>query len=148
MTPRSLAVVVEDRLELGDLLEQLGQLLLEVRPAQPGEAGQGHVQDVVGLLLREVERRRGQGLEGGGPVVGAADGGDDLVQHVDGLEQSFDHVGPGPGLGQQELGPPGDHLDLVGDVVGEHLGHVERAGHAVDQRHGVHAEGGLHRASA
>ena len=50
-----------------------------------------------------------------------------------------------PGLVQQELGPPGDHLDLVGHVVGEHLGQVERAGHPVDQGHGVDAEGGLHR---
>ena len=137
--------VVQDRLELGDLLQQLGQLLLQVRPAQPGEAGQGHVQDVVGLLLREVERRGAQRLEGGRPVVGAPDGGDDLVEHVDGLEEALDHVGPGPGLRQQELGPPGDHLDLVGHVVGEHLGDVQGAGHPVDQGHRVHAERGLHR---
>ena len=37
-------------------------------------------------------------LAGRRTVVRAADGGDDGVEHVDGLEQALDDVGPGPGL--------------------------------------------------
>ena len=54
-------------------------------------------------------------------------------------------MGPVPRLAQAVLGPPGDDLDLVVDVGGDQLGQVERAGHAVDQGHRVHAEAGLQR---
>ena len=67
------------------------------------------------------------------------------VQHVDGLEEALDHVGARPGLVQQELRPAGDHFDLVGHVVGQDLGQVQRAGHPVDEGHRIDAERRLHR---
>ena len=73
------SLVGEDRLEFGDLDDQFGQAFLEVRPAQPGEADQLHVEDVVGLDLGELVRAGHQPLAGGSPVGGAADEGDDGV---------------------------------------------------------------------
>ena len=63
--------------------------------------------------------------------------GDDLVDHVEGLEQALDDVGPLVGLVEAVLGPAADDLDLVLDVVVEGLREGERAGHAVDERHHV-----------
>ena len=53
----------------------------------------------------------------------------------------------GPGLGATEfvLGPAGDDLTLVFDVVLDQLEQAQRPRHAVDQRHHVGAEGRLHR---
>ena len=67
------------------------------------------------------------------------------VEHVDGLEQTLDDVGPVAGLVEPVLRTPGDDLDLVVDVVRDRLGQVERAGHAVDQRQHVDAEARLQR---
>ena len=47
------------------------------------------------------------------------------------------------GLVQAELAAPGDDLDLVLDVGRQRLHEVERAGHAVDQRHHVDGEARL-----
>ena len=51
------AVVGQDRLQLRDLLAQRGQLLLEVRATEAGEARQRHLEDVLGLQQAELERR-------------------------------------------------------------------------------------------
>ena len=124
---------------------QLLHLLLEVGPAQAGEPAQRHVEDVLGLLLAEGEGLGHERGSGRGPVLGGADGGDHGVEHVDGLEQALDDVGPVAGLAQAELRAAGDHLDLVSGVVRHGLGQVERAGHAVHQGHHVHGEVGLQR---
>ena len=49
-------VFLEQLYTFGDLDDQFGQAFLEVRPAQPGEADQLHVEDVVGLDLGELVR--------------------------------------------------------------------------------------------
>ena len=145
ITPRSLAGSA--RIDSSSAISSSSLAISSSRLVRPSRVSRARVmsrmwlacssENSKGAACRCLERRR--------PVVGAADGGDDLVEHVDGLEQPLDHVGPGPGLVEQELGPPGDHLDLVGHVVAEHLGQVERAGHPVDQGHRVDAEGGLQR---
>ena len=95
MTWSQPAVVVEDRLELGDGLPQLGQLLLELGAAEPGEAAEGHVEDVVGLDLAELERlgheaRRGPRGRSSDARMRAMI----CVDHVERLEQALDDVGP------------------------------------------------------
>ena len=145
ITAAQLAVVGEDGLELGDGLAQLGDLGLEVAAAQTGEPRQGHVEDVLGLHLGELERRGHQGRASRGAVVGCPDGGDDLVDHVEGLEQAFDDVGPLTGDAQPVERAPPDDLDLVFDVGMEGLDQVERPRDAVDQRNGVHREVRLQR---
>ena len=145
ITARSLAGSARIDSQLGDRLAQLGHLLFELGAPQAGEPAQRHVQDVVGLLLAEGEGCGHEGRPGRRTVVGAPDGGDDRVEHVDGPQQPLDDVRPGLRLAQPELATPGDHLDLVGHVVGEHLGQVEGPGHPVDQGQGVHPEAGLQR---
>jgi hypothetical protein len=67
------------------------------------------------------------------PVLGGADGGDDLVDEVERLDEALDDVRAPLGLGEAVLRAPGDDLDLVGDVGDEGVAQVEGAGHAVDQ---------------
>ena len=138
-------VVAEDGLELRDRLAQLGHLFLEAGPAEAGESGQGHVEDVFGLLLTELERLGDKCEPRRGLVVAGTDGGDDRVDHVDRLEQSLHDVSPGPSLGEPELRSTGDDLDLVCHVVDQQLPQRERARHPVDEGDGVDGEAPLHR---
>ncbi len=55
------ALVGQDGLELGDDASQLGQFLVELGPAQAGQASQGQIEDVVGLDLGELEALTHQG---------------------------------------------------------------------------------------
>jgi hypothetical protein len=73
-------------------------------------------------------------------VVAGADGGDHLVDDVDGLEAPLADVEVLAGLGVAVLGAAADDLDLVVDVGLEGLDEVERAGDAVDERHRVDRE--------
>ena len=70
----------------------------------------------------------------------APDQGDDLVEHVQRLDQTAQDVRPLLGLAQPVRRPPDDDLDLVRHVVPDELGQVQRARHAVDQRQHVGAE--------
>ncbi len=145
MTPRSLDRIAQDGLELGDRLAQLRHLLLELRPTEAGEPTEGHVEDVDGLLLGEGEGRRHERFACRGTVVRTADGGDDGVEHVDGLQEPLDDVGAVSRFAQPVFGAPGDDLDLVGDVVGDRLGQAQCPGDAVDQGDDVDSEARLHR---
>ena len=133
----------EDGLELGHRLAQFGHFLFEVGPAQPGQTGQLHVQDVLRLHLAELERRRHQPLTCFAPAIRRPDGGDYGVDHVEGLQKAFDDVSPGPRPAQAVLGPAGYDLDLVGRVGFQRRLQVERPRPAIDQRHHVDAETGL-----
>jgi len=123
-----LGVVGQNRFQFGDGLAQLGHLFFELGAPQSGEATERHVEDVLGLGLAEGERLRHQRRAGRWTILGTADGGDHRIEHVDGPQQALDDVGPFPSLAELELGPPGDDLDLVVDVVLEGLGQVERPG--------------------
>ena len=135
--------VAEDGLELGHRLAQFRHFLFEVGPAQPGQTGQLHVQDVLRLHLAELERRRHQPLTGFTPAIRRPDSGDYGVDHVEGLQKAFDDVRPGLRPAQAVLGATGYHLDLVGHVGFQRRLQVERPRPAVDQRHHVDAKTGL-----
>ena len=123
--------VGEDRLQLGDEILELGELGSQLVDFQGGEAPQGHVEDGVRLDLGQLEPLHEGGA--GSPGVGRpADDADHLVDVVDG-DDHLEDVGSLLGLVEAEPGPPLDDLHLVVEVVADHLGHVERARHPVDQ---------------
>src|ERR1019366_7014326 len=119
--------------------------VLELATAQSSKATKGHVEDVVRLLLGEVERRGHQRDARGTAVVRTADSRDDEVQHVDGLQQTFDDVRASLGLAESELRASREDFDLVRDVVRQRLGEIERARYAIDERQHVDCEGSLQR---
>ena len=102
---------VEDRLELGDRLAQLGHLGIELVLAEAGELVQPHVEDVLGLHLGELERLGHERILGRRSVGRLADGGDDLVDHAERLDQTFDDVRPTLRLVEAELRTPADDFD-------------------------------------
>ena len=83
------------------------------------------------------------------PGLGDVDGlrrpdeGDDLVERVERLDQTAQDVGAFVGLAQPVGGAPDDDVELVVDVVADHLVEPQRARHAVDDRQHVGAEAGL-----
>ena len=115
--PAQQRVVGEDRLELADRRPDVLELGLEIDPRQPGELAQLHVEDVDGLQLGELERLGHQSGLGRRGVVAAADQGDDLVDDVERLDPAFEDVLAPARPVEAELRPPGDHVDLVGDVA-------------------------------
>ena len=100
---------------------------------------------MVRLLLGEGEGLGHQRRAGRTTVVGSPNRRNDLVEHVDRLEQTLDDVGAGLRLGEAELAAAGYDLDLVVDVVANGLVEGEGAWHAVDEGEDVDAEGRLHR---
>src|SRR4029450_9632058 len=74
------------------------------------------------------------------PVFRRSNGRDHLVDDVDRLEQPVDQVGTAARLVEPELAATADDVDLVVDVGLQYLDEVERARHAVDQRHRVDGE--------
>jgi hypothetical protein len=140
-----LDIVAQDAFELRDGLAQLGHLLLELRAPETREAGQLHVEDVLGLFGRELERCGHERLARRGLVFGGAYGGDDLVDEIECLEQTFDDMGASLRLVESVLRTTGDDLDLVIDVGDERVAKVERARNAIDESHGVDREVGLQR---
>ena len=73
-------------------------------------------------------------------VADAADQRDDLVQPVERLDVAAQDVGALLGLAQPVARPPDDDLDLVADVVADHLVQPQGARHPVDDGQHVHAE--------
>ena len=61
------ALVVEDGLQLGDLLAQLLEPLLDVDPGEAGQLAEAHVEDVLGLELGEPEAARHEATRGPRP---------------------------------------------------------------------------------
>ena len=138
--PRRLS---QDRPQGGDPLDQLGVLGANLVGLQRREPRQAHVEDRLGLLLGELELVDQPGTSG----VGVGRGTDQLDHRVEVVErdqQPLEDVGARLGAAELELGPAGDHLALVVDVVVDQLLEAERAGHPVDQGDHVEAERGLH----
>ena len=117
--PQHLLGVPEQGLQVADELLQLLVLVLELAPFQGSQPLQGHVQDGLGLGLGELEVLP-QVEPGRLHPLAAADGGDDLIQDVQGLEQPLHDVGPGPGFGQIVLGAAAHDLLAVLDEELEH----------------------------
>ena len=136
------ARIVEDLGQFGDPLDQVVALGFELDAAQPGEASQLQVEDVVGLGLRELEGLD-QPVPGLGGIVGGADDRDHVVDVEHRQQQALDQVQPLVGLAQLVLGAPGGDLEAVFQVDLQHLLEPERAGLTVDQRDRVDREGVL-----
>ena len=108
--------VGEDVLELGDELDDLEVLVLDLLALEGGQAGQAHVQDRLGLDLGQAEA--GHQVGAGRVDVGRlADRLDHLVEVVERDLEAFQDVSPRPSLLQVELGPAPDDLAPVIDVV-------------------------------
>ena len=140
-------LVGQDRVEQLDRALQLVLLLVELELGEPGEATQRHVEDVVGLGLGELEDRD-QSLLGRGGVVGGPDDLDDLVDVEDRDEEAVDEVEAVGGLGAAVQRATAYDVEAVGEEDLEHLDQAERARLAVDEGHGVDAEGVLERGLA
>ena len=132
----------EQVLVVGDALVEVGDLVDELLAREAGEAAQAHLENRLGLHVVEAERVE-HALLGLGVVARGANDVDDLVDVVDGDEQALEDVHAGTGLIEVELGAAGHDVDLVVDVVVQHLAQRKRLGHAVDQRDVNRAERGL-----
>ena len=133
---------VQDRLQVGDGVQQLLALGLQLDLGELGEPAQLHVEDVVGLRLGELEglHQPGAGLRG---VLGAADDGDHVVDVEDRDQQAVHQVQPIRGFAEPVGRAPPDDLQPVLQVDLQHLLQAERRRLAVHQRDRVDAEGVL-----
>ena len=146
-------IITEDRLEFGDRRLEISGLLLEVGSTQPGQTAELHVENVVGLDLRERHRLATCGWGDTGhegftrcaPILTRPDGGDDLVDEIERVEKTLDDVEPLLGNVEPILRPTGDDVDLMIDVSLERVEQVEGAGHAANERNHVDAKAGLQR---
>ena len=117
-------------------------VLLDLLALEGGEAAQLHVEDRGGLHLVDGEQLD-EAVAGDLDRARGADEGDDLVEHVEGLEVATQQVDVGLGLVQPEGRAPDDDLDLVVDPVPDEAVERQRARHLVDEREHVGAEGRL-----
>ena len=97
----------------------------------------------LGLYFGEFKRVCHQRVAGRAAVLAGADGGDDLVDQVEGPDQAFNDVQAFLGCIKTRLRTPGDDLDLMVNVGDECTSQIEGAGHPGDQRNHVDAETGL-----
>ena len=135
--------VTEDCFKLSDRLSQLCHLGLKFAATEPRQSAEGHVQDVVRLLLAEGERLGHKVRPSLRTVSRRTNRRNYRVEHVDGPQQALDDVGAGKRLAEPELRAPRDDLHLVGHVSRECLGQIEETWYPVDKSEHVHAEGGL-----
>ena len=132
----------EDRLVVGDEPFQLVEPVDDLLTLQGGQTTQLHVEDGAGLDLVDLQQLLQTQVRLLG-VRGATDERDDLVEHVEGLDEGPLDVGVLLGLGQPVLGAPADDLHLVVDPVTDELVQPQGARNVVDQRQHVAAEGVL-----
>ena len=137
-----LLLVRKQILVVGDGAAQAVELLLDLVALQAGEAAELHLKDGRGLLGRKPkaldEARGSLGIR-----LRRADDGNDLVDVVEGDEVTLEDVRAGLGLLEVEAGAAGHDVDLVIDVVLQHLAQGQALGDAVDQGEVVGAEGRL-----
>ena len=134
--------IAEHALVVGDLLQKLGQLGLDLVAFQAGQAAQTHLKDGLGLLLRKAEALD-HAL--GGLFVGLrrADDVDDLVDVVERDDEALQDMRALLGFGQLVARAAHNDVFLVGDVVVQHLLERQHARHAVHKRQHDHAEAHL-----
>ncbi|OQC41772.1 MAG: hypothetical protein BWX64_00674 [Acidobacteria bacterium ADurb.Bin051] len=136
-------VGAEDRAQAIDELEQLAVLVDELLPLEAGEALETHLEDRLGLHLREAEDAH-QSLAGDRRGLARADRRDHLVEDVERLEQPLDDVRPVLGLAQVEPGPADDHRLAVIEEMDEQLAEGEDPRLVVDDREQDDPERRLH----
>ena len=95
MICRCRSSLAEDVLEVGDDPLELGQPVDDLLPLEGREPAQLHVEDRAGLDLVDLEQRH-QALAGLVDVGAAPDQRDDLVEHVERLDQAAEDVGAAP----------------------------------------------------
>ena len=109
-----LGVIGQQPFQIGDTLPKFLMLVLQLLALQRGQPSQGHIQNRLGLHLREAEAAH-QVCTRRLHTLAAANRLDDLVQDVQRLEQTFDNMRPGPGPGQVVLRAAADDLLAVLD---------------------------------
>ena len=132
----------QDVFQVGDLGLDLGQVVDDPLAFQGGQAPQLHVEDRLGLDVIDVEQLD-QTLAGDVDGLRRPDEGDHLVERVERLDQAAQDVGAFIGLAQPVGGAPHDDVELVVDIVADHLVEPQRARYTVDDREHVGAEAGL-----
>ena len=131
-------------LVVGDGAAQAVQLFLDLVALQAGQAAQLHLEDGRGLLGRKA-KAFDQSAAGLGVGLRGADDADDLVDMVKGHQVALEDMRAGLGLLKVEAGAAGDDVDLVVDVVLQHLAQAQAFGNAVDECQVVGAKGRLQR---
>mmetsp|Transcript_57652 Transcript_57652/g.135681 ORF Transcript_57652/g.135681 Transcript_57652/m.135681 type:complete len:823 (+) Transcript_57652:883-3351(+) len=122
----------EDVFELGTLVTQLGQLLLDLDRLQPGQLAQPDFEDVLGLAVAQVEARD-QGLLG---LVRLADDADDLVDVQQHQLPALEHMDALVDLGQAMLGAAAHRGLTEAHPLAQHLAQALLRGAAVGADHG------------
>ncbi len=132
----------QDVLEVGDLGFDLGQIVDDALTFQGGQPAQLHIEDGLGLDLIDVEQLHQPAARDIG-VGRRPDQRDDLVERIEGLDQTAQDMGALIGLAQPVAGAPDDDIELVLDVVPDHLVQAQGARHPVDDGQHVGTETGL-----
>src|SRR6516164_8098135 len=132
----------QDVFQVGDFGFDLGQVIDDPLALEGRQAAQLHVQDGLRLDVVDVKELDQSGA-GDVDCFRRPDQRDDLVQRVQRLDQTAQDVGPYVGLAQPVGGAPNDDVELVRDVVTDHLVQAQRARHPVDNGQHVGAETGL-----
>ena len=113
--PHDPALVAEDLPQLLDALDDVLVLGADLVALQRGQLAQAHLDDRVGLDLRQLELVHDR-LARRVAVARGANGADDLVEVVERDQQAFEDVRAALLLGQLVLRPANDDLALMADV--------------------------------
>ena len=127
---------------VGDARAQVLDLRDELVTGKSSQAAQTHLQDCLALDVIQAKALVHAALRLG-VVTRGTDDMNDLVDVVHGDEQALTDVEVLLGLVQVILRAAGHHVDLVVDVVGEHLAQGQRARHAIYERDVDDAKVGL-----
>ena len=135
-----LCFVTKNGFEPFDGLAQFGHFLFELRATQTSEAGQLHIEDVLGLFGGELEWRGHERFASGLLVGRCADSGDDFIDQVESFQQALDNVRSALRFVEAILRTTGNDFELMVDIGDERIAKVQRARNAVDKRHGIDRE--------
>ena len=141
---QDLLLMRQQVLVVGDGAAQAVQLFLNLVALQAGQAAQLHLEDGRGLLGRKA-KALDQAAAGLGVGLRGADDANDLVDMVESHKITLEDMRAGLGLLKVEAGAASDDVDLVVDVVLQHLAQAQAFGNAVDERQVVGAKGRLQR---
>ena len=128
---------------MADLFLKVFQLVHDLLDLQSGQLTEAVGHDGGSLRIVKSEAFHDGLLGFGGAALTGADGGDDLIDDVDGTGQTFQDVGTFLSLLEVELGTADDHLMAVIHEMLDEVLKVQRVGTTVDQRHVVHVERAL-----
>ena len=124
--------IFQDLGELRDRCFQLAALLLELNSTESRQPAERHLEDVVGLDLRELEDFHQPGASVG-RVVRCPDDRDHVVDVENGDQQAFDQMETFLGLGAGELRPAPGYLVAVLEIDGKQISQCQSPRLTVDQ---------------